>query len=89
MLEGTKIGGINCIIVNSEVEEIEMETNNTLDALIEINISTKGMINKVTRIYAGWKIINQSVKPLEYQIIRNEKPVILKTNAITYVARKQ
>jgi hypothetical protein len=88
MSAGTRNNGINCIIVNSEVEEIDMNYNEKLDALIEINISTKEMVNKLKRIYDGWEVLSAIVKPFEYKINRNERPVLLKTNTITYVVRK-
>lgn len=88
MADGTKYNGINCIIVNSEVEEIDMDTNKKLDALMEINIPTEEMMNILKQIYDGWEVLNIIVKPLEYKIIRNEKSVLLKTNAITYVVKK-
>ncbi|MEW9184490.1 methyltransferase domain-containing protein [Bacillus mycoides] len=88
MADGTKYNGINCIIVNSEVEEININTNEKLNALMEINIPTKEMMNKLRKIYNGWEVLNIIIKPLEYKIIRNENPVLLKTNAITYVVRK-
>ena len=89
MAEGTRSNGINCIIVNSEVEEVNIETNEKLDALIEVNLSTKEIMRKLNGIYIDWEIINLLVKPLEYKIIRNELPILLKTNAITYVVRKR
>ncbi|WIY59605.1 class I SAM-dependent methyltransferase [Bacillus arachidis] len=88
MADGTKYNGINYIIVNSEVEEIDMDTNKKLDALMEINIPTEEMMNKLRQIYDGWELLNIIVKPLEYKIFRNEKSVLLKTNAITYAVRK-
>lgn len=88
MAEGTKDKGVNCLIVNSELEEIDLETNVQLDVLIELNLSTEDMINKLSSIYSGWELLKTIVKPLEYNITRNEKPVLLKTNAITYVVRK-
>ncbi|EJQ92398.1 cytochrome P450 [Bacillus cereus] len=72
----------------SEVEEIDMDTNKKLDALMEINIPTEEIMNKLRQIYDGWEVLNIIVKPLEYKIIRNEKSVLLKTNAITYAVRK-
>lgn len=89
MADGTKYNGINYIIVNSEVEEIDMDTNKKLDALMEINIPTEEMMNKLRQIYDGWELLNIIVKPLEYKIFRNEKSVLLKTNAITYAVRKK
>ncbi|MFD5854040.1 class I SAM-dependent methyltransferase [Cytobacillus pseudoceanisediminis] len=88
MVNGTKDNGVNCLIVNSELEEIDVETNVKLDALMELNLSTEDMFNKLSSIYSGWEILKTIVKPLEYKITRNEKPVLLKTNAITYVVRK-
>ncbi|MEH7225319.1 class I SAM-dependent methyltransferase [Bacillus sp. JJ1566] len=88
MTQGTKKDGINCIIVNSEVSETDIETNKKLDALMEINLATEAMINKLNHFYKGWKVMNQLVKPLEYKIVRNGRGILLKTNAITYVVRK-
>lgn len=88
MAEGTRSNGINCIVVNSEVEEVNIETNEKLDALIEVNLSTEDIKRKLNGIYRGWDILNLIVKPLEYKIIRNELSILLKTNAVTYVVRK-
>ncbi|MCM3400973.1 class I SAM-dependent methyltransferase [Cytobacillus oceanisediminis] len=88
MALGTKTDGLNCIIVNSDVQEIDLDTNETIDALIEINISSVEMIKKLEDIYDGWEVINKWVKPLKYKIVRNDREILLKTNAITYVTRK-
>lgn len=88
MAEGTKLNGINCLIVNSEVEEIDIETNKKLDAQMEVSLSTENMINKLSHIYLNWKVLEKLVKPLAYNITRNGKSILLKTNAITYVVRK-
>lgn len=88
MADGTQNNGVNCIVVNSEVTEIDEETNEKLDALMEVNLSTEDMIKKISSFYTGWELFKSEVKSLEYSIIRNGKPVLLKTNAITYVVRK-
>lgn len=89
MVDGTQNNGINCIIVNSEVTETDVEKNEKLEALIEINLSTKDMMKKISSFYKGWEVLKSEVKPLEYNIIRNGRPVLLKTNAISYVVRKR
>ncbi|MBW8348505.1 class I SAM-dependent methyltransferase [Bacillus sp. IITD106] len=88
MADGTKNKGINCIIVNSEVQEIDLETNEHLFPMMEINIPTEKMISKLNEVYKGWEILKVLVKPLEYTIKRQKRPVLLKTNAITFVVRK-
>lgn len=73
---------------NSEVEEIDIKTDQKLDVMMEINMKTEDMINKLDRIYNDWEKLDNHVKPLEYKIVRHEKDVLLKTNAIIYVVIK-
>ncbi|MFD3445855.1 class I SAM-dependent methyltransferase [Microbacteriaceae bacterium 4G12] len=89
MRNGTKTNGVNCIIVNSEVEEVDLETGIKMDALIEVNISTTEMLNTLRQIYIGWEEVLVLTKSLEYQITRQGKPVLLKTKAITFAVRKR
>jgi len=88
MRNGTKSGGIHCLVINSEVQEIEQATNQSLEAYMEVNLSTKDMLQKLEDHYREWNVFMKVVKPLEYKISRENKDVILRTNAITYVAVK-
>ncbi|HDR7893005.1 class I SAM-dependent methyltransferase [Bacillus toyonensis] len=86
--KGIKNDGINCLIINSNIREIDKKTNQTLDALIEINLPTKEMIHLLKSIYTGWKEIKLEIKELAYDIVRNERKIQLKTNAITFVVQQ-
>ncbi|HDR8184131.1 TPA: class I SAM-dependent methyltransferase [Bacillus thuringiensis] len=88
MKKGTKTGGINCLIINSNIQEIDLHTNEELDALIEINIPTDDMIHLLKSIYKEWQEIKVEIKELAYNIVRNERHIQLKTNAITFVFKK-
>ncbi|AND41428.1 class I SAM-dependent methyltransferase [Cytobacillus oceanisediminis] len=87
MRNGTKPNGLNCIILNSEVEEFDLETGAKMAALMEVNISTEEMLDTLRRIYTGWEEVLVLPKRLEYQITRQDKPVLLKTTAITFAVR--
>ena len=54
MKEGTKSDGMNCLIINSNIQEIDLHTNEELDALIEINFPTEDMIHLLKTIYKEW-----------------------------------
>ncbi|HDR7437358.1 TPA: class I SAM-dependent methyltransferase [Bacillus anthracis] len=88
MKKGTKTGGINCLIINSNIQEIDLHTNEELDALIEINLPTDDMIDLLKSIYKEWQKIKVEIKELAYDIVRNERHIQLKTNAITFVVQK-
>ncbi|WP_439022692.1 class I SAM-dependent methyltransferase [Bacillus thuringiensis] len=88
MKKGTKTGGINCLIINSNIQEIDLHTNEELDALIEINLPTDDMIHLLKSIYKEWLEIKIEIKELAYDIVRNKRHIQLKTNAITFVVQK-
>ncbi|MCB4335129.1 MULTISPECIES: class I SAM-dependent methyltransferase [Bacillus cereus group] len=88
MKKGTKNGGINCLIINSNIQEIDLKTNEALEALIEINLPTEEIIRLLKSIYKGWKEVKVEIKELAYNIVRNERHIQLKTNAITFVVQK-
>ena len=88
MKKDTKTGGINCFIINSNIQEIDLHTNEKLDALIEINLPTEHMIYLLKSIYKEWQEIKIEIKELAYNIVRNEREIQLKTNAITFVVQK-
>ncbi|WP_445291584.1 class I SAM-dependent methyltransferase [Bacillus cereus] len=88
MKKGTKNGGINCLIINSNIQKIDLKTNEELEALIEINLSTEEIIRLLKSIYKGWKEVKVEIKELAYNIVRNERHIRLKTNAITFVIQK-
>jgi 2-polyprenyl-3-methyl-5-hydroxy-6-metoxy-1,4-benzoquinol methylase len=85
---GTKSDGINCLIVNSNIQEIDLETNQKLDVLVEINLPTEEMILVLKSVYTEWQEVKIEIKSLSYDIVRNGKHIKLKTNAITYVVQK-
>lgn len=87
MVGGTKPNGINCIIINSEVKEMDIQSRSHLEAQMEVNLSTVDMTNKLKKVYKSWSVVKQVVKPLEYTIERQGKPVLMTTNAITYVVK--
>lgn len=89
MEKGTKPGGLVCLVINTEVTEIDLHTGESLDALIEVNLSTYDMIHELNPVFKGWKLVKHLVKPLEYNIERNGVPILLKTNAVTYVVQNK
>ncbi|HDX9637040.1 class I SAM-dependent methyltransferase [Bacillus cereus group sp. MYBK108-2] len=88
MKKGTKNGGINCLIINSNIQEIDLKTNEELEALIEINLPTEEIIRLLKSIYKGWKEVKVEIKELAYNIVRDERHIQLKTNAISFVVQK-
>lgn len=88
MVRGTKIGGGNCLIINSNVKEITVDTNQVLEPMFEVNLDTDCMLVLLDQQYNEWEIQTRLVKPLAYEIERNGQLVILSSDCITYVTKK-
>ena len=88
MAEGTKNNGINLLIINTNVHEIDKQTNEQLQPMYEINMQTGNMIKLLNSNYNGWHVLMNIVKPLNYEIERNGRRIDLNTDCITYVVKK-
>lgn len=88
MICGTKTNGINCLIIGSNIQEVNLENGQELDPMFEVNISTERMMDLLVHQYSEWEVQQRFVKHLEYEIDRNGQPVQLITDCITFVAKK-
>ncbi|WP_440960295.1 class I SAM-dependent methyltransferase [Paenibacillus nitricinens] len=88
MIIGTKRNGINCIIIGSNIQEVNLINGQELDPMFEVNLSTEQMMKLLVDQYTGWEVQQQSVKQLEYEIERKGQAVKLTTDCITFVAKK-
>ncbi|MBA2937308.1 class I SAM-dependent methyltransferase [Paenibacillus sp. CGMCC 1.16610] len=87
MKAGTTVGGINCILMSTEVKEIDLLTGEEREGLIELNLSTEKVFAYLREVYVDWNItIEKSVQ----QEIKEEidgREIIFKSNWITFVAQ--
>jgi len=88
MAAGTRINGINCIVIGSNIKETVVDTGEAIDPMFEVNLATSAMLELLDRQYEGWEIQARLFKPLEYDIDRGGRPVRLTTDCITYVAKR-
>jgi 2-polyprenyl-3-methyl-5-hydroxy-6-metoxy-1,4-benzoquinol methylase len=88
MIYGTKTNGTNCIIIGSNIQEVNLENGEELDPMFEVNLSTEKMMDLLVHQYTEWEVQQQFVKQLEYKIERKGQAVKLTTDCITFVAKK-
>ena len=88
MALGTKIGGITCIIMNSNIEEVDTETGERLEALMEINLTTEQASAYLKNAFEGWTVIMSTMKPLVFNIEREKRNILLKTDCLTWIVQK-
>lgn len=88
MNAGTKRNGANCIIIASNIREVNLAQAEELDPMFEVNLTTARMFELLDHHYAGWQIEQRFVKPLEYEISRKGETVRLTSDCITFVAKK-
>lgn len=87
--KGIKKNGIVCFAINTEVEEQDVLTNEKLLPQFEVNLSTPDVISILLNTFEGWKVLKQKVVKQKYEIPRNDVISCMKTNVVTFVARKE
>ena len=86
--EGIRDYGIVCLIINSEINEINIETSQELEPQFEVNISTEKMKNSLSDVFKNWTVIKESVVNQKYEIPRDGITSRLTTNVVTYVVQR-
>ena len=85
--QGIRSGGIVLLVLNSEVREINSDTNEELEPQFEVNLPTDEMQELLDNVFEGWEVIKKSVSAQIYDIPRENINSRLSTNVITYVVR--
>lgn len=85
---GIKNAGIACLVMNSEIREVNADTYEELEPQFEVNMTTEKMNSLIENTFKDWKVIKKSVVKQEYEIPRNGVTSKLSTNVITFVVRK-
>jgi len=85
---GIKENGIICLIVNTNVTEQEKETGQELQPQFEVNMSTDRLLHILCSTFSGWELLKKTVRRQEYEVPRDNIVSNIKTDVVTYVARK-
>lgn len=85
---GTAKNGIVCLIINSEITEINKETKEALIPQFEVNLKTEELLNLLNSAFSGWETLKNTVKRQRYDIPRKNCISDLTTDVVTFVAIK-
>ena len=85
---GLRENGIVCLVINSNVKEMNLNTKEILDAQFEVNLSTERLQEYLNEVFSGWSLLKTSIVEQEYSIPREMFVSHLHTNVVTYVVRK-
>ncbi|RAI80188.1 class I SAM-dependent methyltransferase [Macrococcoides caseolyticum subsp. hominis] len=84
----TKPNGIVCLIINSEVNEKEIYSNNYIEPQFQINLKSEELDILIRTIFNKFKFLKNESKTLKYRINRDSIEVDLSTNALTFIMQK-
>lgn len=87
LANGTKRGGINYICMNTNIKEVCKLTGENREPLFEIKLSKEQALEIFHHNYEGWEELHVACEPLEMEITRDNKPVILKADSIIFAVR--
>lgn len=87
--EGTRENGVVCLIINSEITEINKANGQSLVPQFEVNLKTAELLNLLENTFKDWEILKKTVRNQRYDIPRNSCIADLSTDVVTIVVKKQ
>lgn len=85
---GLRNNGVACLIINSEIVEVNNDNGEELIPQFEVNLKTDDLIEKLEKIFFGCKVLKDTVVVQHYDIPRTNCVSSLSTNVVTYVVQK-
>ncbi len=85
---GTKDNGIVCLIINSQITEINKENGQELTPQFEVNLKTQELLDLLNETFREWEVIKNTVRNQRYDIPRENCVSDLTTDVVTFVAKK-
>lgn len=85
---GLRENGVACLVINSNVQEMNLNTGENVDAQFEVNLSTEKLQEYLMKVFNGWDVLKTSVVEQEYDVPRDDFTSRLHTNVVTCVVRK-
>ncbi|MBR3817598.1 MAG: class I SAM-dependent methyltransferase [Clostridia bacterium] len=86
--KGIKENGIVCLIINSQITEINKENGQQLTPQFEVNLKTQELLDLLKNAFDGWETIKNTVRSQRYDIPRENCVSDLTTDVVTFVAKK-
>lgn len=86
---GITENGVVCLVINSNVVEMDKVTGNPLEPQFEVNLDTELLQKMLEGIFGEWEKIKTLVSVQKYDIPRDNSVVDLTSNVVTFVARKR
>jgi ubiquinone/menaquinone biosynthesis C-methylase UbiE len=89
MKAGTTNSGINCILMSTEVKEIDVLSRAEQEGLIELNLTTEKAFFYLREAYSAWDVSMEKCVQQEIQEEKDGRAIIFRSNWITFVAKKR
>ena len=86
--KATKIGGMVCLIFNTSIEEFDQATGKAVKEQFEINLPKDEMEEILNNVFGQWTVLQKSSNKYQFNIHRSDLEVTLKSDCLTFVARK-
>ncbi|MEC0228375.1 class I SAM-dependent methyltransferase [Paenibacillus alba] len=88
MAEGTKPGGINFIMMNTNIEEFDQRTGQKRETYIEVVMSQERALASLQAKYTGWERLHLSTTPMRLEITRQDVPILLQADSLMYAVKR-
>lgn len=84
---GIRKNGIVCLIINSEITEINKDNGQKLIPQFEVNLKTEKLVGILKETFDGWDVVKSTIRNQRYNIPRKNCIAELTTDVVTYVVK--
>ena len=87
--DGLNPGGVVCFIMNSEITETDLFSNEPLIPQFEINIKAENLQVLLREAFKGFEVLKETVKEQSYKVPWDSTTALLQTKVVTFAAKNR
>jgi len=88
MIEGTRKGGVHCIIMNTDIQWIDVLSEEEIEPVVELNFKAKEALHILEEKYRDWNIKTCKTKSWRTRGVEKKKDIVFKSTCLCFVAQK-
>ncbi|MGN7165761.1 class I SAM-dependent methyltransferase [Paenibacillus cellulositrophicus] len=88
MKRGTRTGGIHCITMSTDVEEVDRMTGEVRKGLIETTLAQQDAMALLQQHYRDWNILIERAVPQSIEEVKDGRSIDFRCSLITFAAQK-
>lgn len=85
---GTRVNGVNCFMINTDITWSEATTGRSLKPVVELNLASAWVKGLLQETYEDWTVLDLSEKDWKVREVHDGSDILFKSRCVCFTVKK-